>query len=230
MQSPAANIQDRIHAIKLQIEQGQQQAANSRPVTLLAVSKTKPSKDIRAAFNEGINQFGENYLQEALEKMAELNDLAITWHFIGPIQSNKTKAIAEHFDWVQSIDRLKVAQKLNDCRPDALPPLNVLIQVNISGESAKSGLEAKSVIEFAEQLQQYPRLKLRGLMTIPAASSDHQQLRADFTNMAKLMKQLQSFYQDCDTLSMGMSNDFTLAIQEGATLVRIGSALFGHRR
>ncbi len=195
-------------------------------VGLLAVSKTQPAAAIRDAFAAGLRDFGENYLQEALDKQAELDDLPLTWHFIGPIQSNKTKAIAEHFDWVHSVDRLKIAQRLSDQRPATLPPLNVCLQVNVSGEASKSGCAPQEVQQLARAITALPRLRLRGLMCIPAPSEDPAEQRAAFARLRQLRDELAL---DLDTLSMGMSQDLEAAIAEGATWVRIGTALFGAR-
>ena len=195
-------------------------------VGLLAVSKTKPAAAIREAFAAGVQDFGENYLQEALEKQAELSDLALTWHFIGPIQSNKTKSIAEHFAWVHSVDRLKIAQRLSDQRPVHLPALNICLQVNVSGEASKSGCNPDELPELAQAVTQLPNLRLRGLMTIPEPTDDPSEQRAAFARLRELQ---QSLSLDLDTLSMGMSHDLEAAIAEGATWVRIGTALFGAR-
>ncbi len=195
-------------------------------VGLLAVSKTKPAAAIREAFAAGVQDFGENYLQEALEKQADLSDLALTWHFIGPIQSNKTKPIAEHFAWVHSVDRLKIAQRLSDQRPAHLPALNICLQVNVSGEASKSGCNPDELPELAQAVTQLPNLRLRGLMTIPEPTDDPSEQRAAFARLRELQ---QSLNLGRDTLSMGMSHDLEAAIAEGATWVRIGTALFGAR-
>jgi pyridoxal phosphate enzyme (YggS family) len=195
-------------------------------VTLLAVSKTKPSLAIREAYACGQRHFGENYLQEAVEKQGELKDLPLVWHFIGPIQSNKTRAIAEQFDWVHSVDRLKIAERLNAQRPANLPPLQICIQVNISNEESKSGCCSDDLPELIESISQLPQLQLRGLMAIPDHSSE-EQLQLAFEKMQKLLKASQA--AGMDTLSMGMSADLELAIRHGATIVRIGSDIFGAR-
>jgi pyridoxal phosphate enzyme (YggS family) len=195
-------------------------------VGLLAVSKTKPAAAIREAFAAGTRDFGENYLQEALEKQAELSDLPLTWHFIGPIQSNKTKPIAEHFAWVHSVDRLKIAQRLSDQRPAHLPSLNICLQVNVSGEASKSGCNPDELPALAQAVTQLPNLRLRGLMTIPEPTDDPSEQRAAFARLRELQ---QGLNLDLDTLSMGMSHDLEAAIAEGATWVRIGTALFGAR-
>ena len=195
-------------------------------VGLLAVSKTKPAEAIRQAFAAGTRDFGENYLQEALEKQVELSNLPLTWHFIGPIQSNKTKPIAEHFAWVHSVDRLKIAQRLSDQRPAHLPALNICLQVNVSGEASKSGCNPDELPALAQAVTQLPNLCLRGLMTIPEPTDDPVEQRAAFARLRELQQDLNL---DLDTLSMGMSHDLEAAIAEGATWVRIGTALFGAR-
>jgi len=195
-------------------------------VGLLAVSKTQPAAAIREAAEAGVRDFGENYLQEALDKQAELSELPLVWHFIGPIQSNKTKSIAEHFDWVHSVDRLKIAQRLSDQRPAELPPLNICLQVNVSGEASKSGCAPEELLQLAQAVAAMPRLRLRGLMCIPAPSEDPAEQRAAFARLRALRDELPL---PLDTLSMGMSQDLEAAIAEGATWVRIGTALFGAR-
>lgn len=204
------------------------QAAGRDPDTvgLLAVSKTQPAEAIREANGAGLSDFGENYLQEALEKQADLADLALTWHFIGPIQSNKTRAIAEHFDWVHSVDRLKIAQRLSEQRPTELPPLNICLQVNVSGEASKSGCAPQDVAELARTIATLPNLRLRGLMAIPEPTDDRAEQHAAFARLRQLQ---QALALELDTLSMGMSQDLEAAIAEGATWVRIGTALFGAR-
>ena len=195
-------------------------------VHLLAVSKTKPAQAVREAYAAGMRDFGENYLQEALGKQAELTDLPLSWHFIGPIQSNKTRAIAENFAWVHSVDRLKIAQRLSEQRPADLPPLNICIQVNVSGEASKSGCTPADLPALAEAIQALPRLKLRGLMAIPEPTDDRAQQDAAFAAVRDLQVSLDL---GLDTLSMGMSHDLESAIAQGATWVRIGTALFGAR-
>ncbi|MGY4534043.1 pyridoxal phosphate enzyme (YggS family) [Pseudomonas sp. TE3786] len=196
-------------------------------VGLLAVSKTKPADAIRQAHAAGLRDFGENYLQEALGKQAELTDLPLIWHFIGPIQSNKTKAIAEHFDWVHSVDRLKIAQRLSEQRPAHLPPLNICLQVNVSGEASKSGCTPADLPALAAAVAQLPRLRLRGLMAIPEPTEDVGAQHQAFATVRELQSSLA--LPGLDTLSMGMSHDLEAAIAEGATWVRIGTALFGAR-
>ena len=198
-------------------------------ILVLAVSKTRPSEDIRAAFSCGLSHFGENYLQEALQKIQELQELDLTWHFIGPIQSNKTRQIAENFDWVHSVDREKIARRLSDYRPHHLPPLEVCIQVNISGESSKSGVDLAGIPDLARIILELPRLRLRGLMAIPAPGGDPDRQRQDFERLRLALESLRSMAPELDTLSMGMSADLEIAIAEGATIVRIGTAIFGPR-
>ena len=195
-------------------------------IHLLAVSKTKPAQAVREAYAAGLHDFGENYLQEALGKQAELTDLPLSWHFIGPIQSNKTRAIAENFAWVHSVDRLKIAQRLSEQRPADLPPLNICIQVNVSGEASKSGCTPADLPALATAISALPRLKLRGLMAIPEPTEDRAEQDAAFATVRDLQASLNL---PLDTLSMGMSHDLESAIAQGATWVRIGTALFGAR-
>ncbi|MFJ4372401.1 YggS family pyridoxal phosphate-dependent enzyme [Pseudomonas japonica] len=195
-------------------------------IHLLAVSKTKPATAVREAFAAGVRDVGENYLQEALGKQAQLSDLPLTWHFIGPIQSNKTRAIAEHFDWVHSVDRLKIAQRLSEQRPDHLPPLNLCLQVNVSGEDSKSGCTPEQLPALAQAISALPKLHLRGLMAIPEPTDDRAAQDAAFARVRELQD---SLGLGLDTLSMGMSHDLESAIAQGATWVRIGTALFGAR-
>ena len=201
-----------------------QRDANS--IHLLAVSKTKPAQAVREAYAAGMCDFGENYLQEALGKQAELTDLPLSWHFIGPIQSNKTRAIAENFAWVHSVDRLKIAQRLSEQRPADLAPLNICIQVNVSGEASKSGCTPADLPALANAISALPRLKLRGLMAIPEPTEDRAAQDAAFAAVRDLQASLNL---PLDTLSMGMSHDLESAIAQGATWVRIGTALFGAR-
>ena len=195
-------------------------------IHLLAVSKTKPAQAVRDAYAAGLHDFGENYLQEALGKQADLTDLPLSWHFIGPIQSNKTRAIAENFAWVHSVDRLKIAQRLSEQRPADLPPLNICIQVNVSGEASKSGCTPADLPALANAISALPRLKLRGLMAIPEPTEDRAAQDAAFARVRDLQASLNL---PLDTLSMGMSHDLESAIAQGATWVRIGTALFGAR-
>lgn len=205
----------------------------AQDVTLLAVSKTFGADAVIAAAAAGQRAFGENYLQEALDKIAVLRatrpDLALEWHFIGPIQSNKTRAIAEQFDWVHTVERERIAQRLSAQRPADLPPLNLCLQVNISGEATKSGVLPSEAGALAHAIAAMPRVQLRGLMAIPAPQPDVQKQRAAFAQLRLLQQQLCAQGLPLDTLSMGMSDDMPAAIAEGATIVRIGSAIFGNR-
>jgi len=198
-------------------------------IQLLAVSKTWSAQHLREVATAGQIAFGENYLQEALSKIAQLQDLNLIWHFIGPIQSNKTKDIAQNFDWVQSVDRPKIAHRLATQRPTHLPPLNICIQVNIDDESTKSGVNESDVWPLAEDISSLERLVLRGLMVIPTKTDDPEQQRQSFHRAHALYQRLADRYPSVDTLSMGMSGDMNTAISEGSTMVRIGSALFGQR-
>lgn len=198
-------------------------------VRLLAVSKKQSADKIAEAAAAGLTDFGENYLQEGMEKIRQLAELQLTWHFIGPIQSNKTRGIAENFQWVHSVERTNIAQRLNNQRPSGAPPLNVCVQVNVSGESAKSGTTLASTHELCEAVNSLPNLVLRGLMAIPAAHTDMADQRASFASLAQAFGQLQTQFPSMDTLSMGMSNDFEAAIAEGSTMIRIGTSLFGKR-
>ncbi len=204
-------------------------ARHPETVTLLAVSKTFPAEAIREAYQAGQTRFAENYVQEALQKIRLLGDLNIEWHFIGPLQSNKTRQIAEHFCWVHSVDRLKIAERLSEQRPPSLPPLQLCLQVNISGEDSKSGVSPEALPELAAQVAKLPGVALRGLMAVPAPDKDQTLLHAAFARLRHLQEQLNSQGYQLDTLSMGMSDDFAVAIAEGATMLRIGSAIFGER-
>ncbi|WP_122454982.1 YggS family pyridoxal phosphate-dependent enzyme [Pseudomonas viridiflava] len=223
MSTIAANISTLEQRIRTASLAAQRDPAS---VGLLAVSKTKPSSALREAYAAGLRNFGENYLQEALGKQAELADLPLCWHFIGPIQSNKTRAIAENFAWVHSVDRLKIAQRLSEQRPEGLEPLNICIQVNVSGEASKSGCTPEDLPALAAAISALPRLKLRGLMAIPEPTEEPAEQAAAFAAVRTLQDQLDL---PLDTLSMGMSHDLEAAIAEGATWVRIGTALFGAR-
>lgn len=200
-------------------------------VTLLAVSKTFPAEHVREAFNAGQKLFGENYVQEALDKIEALSDIRadLTWHLIGPLQSNKTRPVAEAFDWVHTVDRLKIAQRLSEQRPAHLPPLQVCVQVNTSGEDSKSGCAPEESLALAQAVAQLPRLKLRGIMALPAPSPDPAVQHAALKQVRTLFEAWRAAGLDIDTLSMGMSNDLEAAVEEGATMVRIGTAIFGHR-
>ncbi len=221
------HLRQRLAAVELRIQKALEQAGRKDEVTLVAVGKTHPPEVLLQAYRAGIRHFGENYLQEALAKQQALAHLDITWHFIGTVQANKTRAIAARFHWVHSVDSFKIARRLSEQRPEWLPPLNVCLQVNISGEGSKSGVNPQELRALAEEVSILPRLKLRGLMAIPAPTSD-------FAAQRKAFRQLRALYESLidlglETLSMGMSGDLEAAILEGATLVRIGSALFGPR-
>jgi hypothetical protein len=220
------NIAKLLERLRLECEKSQR---ISQDIQVLAVSKNHPPEAIRAAFRCGLRQFGESYLQEALAKMAALQDLPLTWHFIGPIQSNKARAIAEHFDWVHSVDRAKVARRLSQYRPEHLPPLQVCLQVNVSGEPSKSGVSLEALPQLAQEVLPLPGLQLRGLMAIPARSDEVERQRAAFARLRAALEQLRSLAPQLDTLSMGMSDDMEAAIAEGATIIRVGSAIFGPR-
>ncbi|POA22464.1 YggS family pyridoxal phosphate-dependent enzyme [Pseudomonas sp. FW300-N1A1] len=226
-----STIADNISQVAARIRAAEQAAHRvEQSVRLLAVSKTKPSEAVREAFAAGVRDFGENYLQEALSKQQDLTDLPLSWHFIGPIQSNKTRAIAENFAWVHSVDRLKIAQRLSEQRPADLPPLNICIQVNVSGEASKSGCTPADLPQLASAISALPHLRLRGLMAIPEPTDDRAEQDAAFAAVRELNNSLQERLNlPLDTLSMGMSHDLESAIAQGATWVRIGTALFGAR-
>lgn len=200
-------------------------------MALLAVSKTFPAVTIREAVAAGQHRFGENYVQEALDKMAELADLRgqIEWHMIGPIQSNKTRPVAEHFDWVHTVDRLKIAQRLSEQRPANLPPLQVCIQVNTSGEDSKSGVSPDEALTLAREVAALPRLTLRGVMALPAPTADAAEQNRQLAEVRVVYEHLRSQGLPLDTLSMGMSADLEAAVAQGSTMVRVGTALFGQR-
>ncbi|WP_286886696.1 YggS family pyridoxal phosphate-dependent enzyme [Pseudomonas sp. UBA7456] len=222
-----STLADNLSSIRDRITRGAQAAGRDpADVRLLAVSKTKPAAAIRELHAAGVHDFGENYLQEALTKQQQLIDLPLTWHFIGPIQSNKTKAIAEHFDWVHSVDRLKIAQRLSEQRPAGLAPLNICLQVNVSGEASKAGCAPAQLPALVTAVAALPNLRLRGLMAIPEPTDDRNDQEAAFAHLRQLQDALGL---GLDTLSMGMSHDLEAAIAQGATWVRIGTALFGAR-
>ncbi|SDW92705.1 YggS family pyridoxal phosphate-dependent enzyme [Nitrosomonas communis] len=224
-------IATRLQTVKSHIAEAARNAGR-RPedILLLAASKTNPPEKVREAWEAGQTVFGENYLQEGLIKIRALADLPIEWHFIGPIQSNKTKPIAENFAWAHSVDREKIAVRLSNARPESLPPLQVCVQVNVSGEVTKSGIAPEQAAELAAFVNQLPRLKLRGLMAVPELTSATALQREQFQIMRQIFEQLKKDGFDIDTLSMGMSEDMDIAIAEGATIVRIGTAIFGPRR
>ena len=225
-------LEQRLADVRQRIQQACQAAGRDPArVALLAVSKLQPAQAVRQAQQAGQQAFGENYVQEALDKMAALADLrgAIEWHLIGPLQSNKTRVVAEAFDWVHSVDRLKIAQRLSDQRPAQLPPLNVCLQVNISGEASKSGLSPQEVAQVAAAVAALPRLRLRGLMSIPEPAQGLQAQQAPHRALRLLLQNLNQRGLALDTLSMGMSDDLEAAVAEGSTMVRVGTAIFGAR-
>ncbi len=225
-------IADRLANAQHRIEQAAQiSSRNADEIQLLAVSKTKPNSDILAAYAAGQRRFGENYVQEGESKITTLKDCCpkIEWHFIGPLQSNKTKIIANHFDWMHTVSREKIASRLNEQRPKEMPPLNICIQINISGETSKSGTTPEALKLLASRVELMPNLSLRGLMAIPTATSDKALQKDQFQQLHALYQELKSLYPQVDTLSMGMSNDLEQAIEQGSTMVRIGSAIFGKR-
>jgi pyridoxal phosphate enzyme (YggS family) len=227
-----ATITHKLHDVRRRISQACSDAGRPESaVTLLAVSKTFPAEAVREAHAAGQTAFGENYVQEALDKISALADLRPTlqWHLIGPLQSNKTRVVAEAFDWVQSVDRLKIAQRLSEQRPAHLPPLQVCIQVNSSGEDSKSGVPPAEALGLARAVAALPRLQLRGLMALPAPSPDSGEQRRALSVVRELFHSLCTQGLPLDTLSMGMSADLEAAIVEGSTMVRVGTALFGHR-
>jgi pyridoxal phosphate enzyme (YggS family) len=224
------NLVERLNTVLNRIREAEHRFQRpSGSVMLLAVSKTKPAALITAVAAAGQRHFGENYLQEALEKIEALKQLNLDWHFVGPIQSNKTRKMAEKFNWIHSVDRLKIAQRLNEQRPDHLPPLNICLQVNISAEVSKHGLNPEELSPVAQALVKLPRLRLRGLMTIPAPSKEFAAQRLPYERLRKLQEELIAEGIPLDTLSMGMSDDLEAAIAEGATIVRVGTAIFGLR-
>ena len=226
MTTIASNLQAVSAQINLAATAALRPAGN---IQLLAVSKTFPAADVRLAYLAGQTRFAENYLQEAVNKISALQDLPLEWHFIGPIQSNTTRLIAENFNWVHSVDRLKIAERLSAQRAKNLPPLQICLQVNISAEASKSGVSAVDALPLARYLARLPNLTLRGLMAVPAASDDAAIQRAAFAKLRALRDALNQHGLSLDTLSMGMSHDFPAAIAEGATMLRIGSAIFGNR-
>ena len=202
---------------------------NPDGISLLAVSKTWPAEDVREAALAGQKSFGENYVQEGVNKARSLESLGLEWHFIGPLQSNKTRPVAEAFDWVHSVDRLKIAERLSEQRPKSLPALQVCIQVNVSGEQTKSGVSLDEVTALAHRVAGLPRMRLRGLMAIPEPVEDFAEQRIAFRRLREAFEQLNKEGLSLDTLSMGMSHDLEAAIAEGATMVRVGTAIFGER-
>ena len=202
---------------------------DEKDVSLLAVSKTWPAEYVRLAADAGQHAFGENYVQEGVAKVAELESLGLEWHFIGPLQSNKTRPVAESFDWVHSVERMKIAERLSEQRPAGKSPLNVCLQVNVSGEASKSGCAPEEAVALAKAIAALPNLRLRGLMCIPEPAEDVEAQRRPFRQLRELYEQLRAEGLPLDTLSMGMSHDIEAAIAEGATMVRVGTAIFGER-
>jgi pyridoxal phosphate enzyme (YggS family) len=222
------NLPEQVRIVRNRISSAAAAAMrNVDSVTLLAVSKAQPANKVRAVAQLGVRDFGESYLQEALDKMEALRDLSLTWHFIGRLQANKTRPVAASFDWVHGVDRLKIAERLSEQRPFHAPPLNVCLQVNIAGEASKGGVTTAELPALATAVAALPRLKLRGLMCIPPDQDDP--ARHWFASTRRLLEALNAAGAKLDTLSMGMSGDFESAILEGATLVRVGTALFGSR-
>ncbi len=231
------SIADNLHNVSLRIQKATKSAGRrADTVQLLAVSKTQPAEQIMAAFRAGQRAFGENYAQEARDKQEALKALSseqdlrtISWHFIGPLQSNKTRLVAEHFDWVHSVDRLKIARRLSDQRPAQLPPLQVCLQINIDAEPSKAGISPEELPALADAVAGLPGITLRGVMAIPAGGGSKEKTRDSFLRMRAAFEQLTQQHPGIDTLSMGMSADLELAIECGSTMVRVGTAIFGHR-
>ncbi|MBE9539183.1 MAG: YggS family pyridoxal phosphate-dependent enzyme [Proteobacteria bacterium] len=222
----AKNIASLHNRVRLAAQKSQR---SPEGICIVAASKTRSAAIIQSAYEGGIRNFGENYLQEALEKITTLGDLDLNWHFIGPIQSNKTRAIAENFDWVHSVDRLKIARRLSEQRPNNLAPLQICLQVNISAESSKSGASPAEMPELVQAVKALPGITLRGLMAIPAPTDDRKQQQQAFAQMRELMAALRANAPTMDTLSMGMSADLEVAIAQGSTLIRVGTDIFGPR-
>jgi PLP dependent protein len=228
---PIITVASSLQAVKDRIARAAR-SVDRKPdeITLLVASKTHPAERVREAWLAGQTIFGENYLQEALAKMPALIDLPIEWHFIGPIQSNKTRRISENFVWVHSVDRVKIADRLAKDRPESLPPLQICLQVNVSGEASKSGVAPEELAQLAAHVVRLPRLKLRGLMAVPELTTATALQRSQFHMLWELFDRLKREGYELDTLSMGMSEDMDIAIAEGATMVRIGTAILGPRR
>lgn len=223
-------IASNLQAVRRRIDTAARAAGRDpAAVILLAVSKTWPAASVREAAAAGQKSFGENYVQEGVTKIGQLSGMDLDWHFIGPLQSNKTRLVAENFAWVHSIERLKIAERLSSQRPAALPPLQVCVQVNVFGEASKSGCTPAEVLELCHQVNSLPNLQLRGLMAIPEPEDDLEAQRRPFRMMRELFESLRAGGLPLDTLSMGMSHDLEAAIAEGATLVRVGTAIFGER-
>jgi len=229
-ESALENVARNLAAVRARMEHAAERAGRDPgAIRLLAVSKAQPVEVLEAAWEAGQQDFGENYLQEALPKLAALAEHDLRWHFIGGLQSNKTRAVAEHFDWVHTVDRESIARRLSEQRPAELPPLHLCLQVNVSGEGSKGGVAPERLPELADAVVALPRIRLRGLMAIPAPAEDLEAQRAPFRQLRELLEQLNARGHGLDTLSMGMSEDLEAAILEGATLVRVGTAIFGPR-
>jgi PLP dependent protein len=225
------NLSENLRRLRERIAEAAKQAQRAtQSITLLAVSKTQPVDLLRSAVELGLSDFGENYLNEALSKITALNSAALTWHFIGHLQSNKTRAVAEYFQWVHGIDRFAIAERLSMQRPGNLPPLNVCIQINLAAESGKSGVSPTQLAPLAQSILDLPRLHLRGLMCLPPAETDPERQRHWFAQLRSLQTDLQTRGISLDTLSMGMSADLEAAVLEGASILRVGTALFGARK
>lgn len=228
---PEDSIDHQLQHVRERISNAEKQFGREPgSVRLVGISKTQPASAIRAAYDAGLKDIGENYLQEALPKRDELRELDICWHFVGKIQSNKTAAIAGNFDWVHGVDRMRIARRLNDQRPPELGPLNCCIEVNLSDEQSKGGVMPEELEELALAMAELPNIRLRGLMVLPATSDEFEQQRLPFARLANALAELQAHVPGLDTLSMGMSADLEAAIAEGATMVRIGTAIFGARQ
>lgn len=224
------DLSERLASVQKRISQATKNAGRKdSSVQLLAASKTKPAIDIRKVYGLGLRDFGENYLNEALQKQADLVDLDICWHFIGPIQSNKTRALAENFDWVHSVDRLKIARRLSEQRPVELAPLNICLQINLDNEESKAGIPLGELDELIKEIQQLPKIKLRGLMAIPAKQNCFTTQKSSLMRLAAALIPHSQNHSDMDTLSMGMSADLDAAVAAGSTMVRIGTDIFGPR-
>ena len=224
------NISENLQIMRKRIHTATQKYGRAvDSVRLIAVSKTFSANDIGIAASAGLQEFGENYAQEAIQKMKLLRDAGLTWHFIGPVQSNKTRLISENFNWVHSIDRLKIARRLNEARPIGNPPLNVCIQINISAETTKSGIPPEQLFDLARQISSLPNIRLRGLMVMPTFSQDLEEQRQSFKIVSQYFQSLNNENFELDTLSMGTSNDMEAAIAEGSTIIRLGTAIFGPR-
>lgn len=228
--STEINISVALAQIRQRISDAEQRFnRDPNSVQLLAVSKTRSAASVQTAIDAGQTCFAENYLQEAVEKIIHLKNPQLVWHFIGSIQSNKTRDIAKYFHWAQTIDRIKIARRLNEQRPDQLPPLNICLQINISGENSKSGITPDELIQLADDCSSLANIKIRGLMAMPAQDSDFERQRAPFRELKRLFTEIRTRHPGLDTLSMGTTNDLEAAIAEGSTMVRIGTAIFGSR-